>query len=617
MIKDNGFENNAGNGELEEELIDALHKKGLIPDGEEEAASAGEGAEGSDNDVQEPDGEAQNPGDDVQESDGEAQEDSEPSLEEFLSEDEEPAEGEEGQEETAEAPEDGKKNKKKAKKANKTGKRFNSRRLRYGGMATAVTAAVVALVIVLNVVVDILADRYPLNLDLTQDKLFTLTENSVDIARSIDKEVEVIVFANEEYFKSPPSQLAQYGDLFREFDTAMQQYNSYSGGNVTVQYLDLNANPTLSTTYEKYDPAEFDAVFICGDRYKKVNVLEDMLVQESDYYTGSYSYTSKVEVTIASQMKNVTNDNPVIVSVFTGHSEMEGAVDALRELYELNGYEFQEVNLASDAEIDENSTVGLIAAPANDFTQAEVEKLQRWMDNDGNLGRNLLVFAHPNGNCPELYNFLEVEYGIEVTGNLIVETDVNRTYMYNGYNSYADLADSDYTTDITGEANVLATQTVQLLTHFESDTSLSSYNQDIMTFPESAKLISAADASSGEEAEPQTADEYPLIGMASSSKYTYIDNEKAQNNVVVCGSIYMVSYASNPNLRNEDILLNAMNVMTGQEDTIDVSTKSLDQETIEFSDSTALVVGLGVFTIGIPVVILIICLIVFLRRRHL
>ena len=43
MIKDNGFENTSGNGELEDELLEALNKKGLLPT-DEEAAADGETA---------------------------------------------------------------------------------------------------------------------------------------------------------------------------------------------------------------------------------------------------------------------------------------------------------------------------------------------------------------------------------------------------------------------------------------------------------------------------------------------------------------------------------------------------------------------------------------------
>lgn len=590
MIKDNGFET-SGNGELEEELLDALHKKGLVPDGEsaqEEEAAAEEAIAAEEASAA-----------------GEA--------EEAAPAEEEPAADAAEDEAAAEEAEAEKAGKKKKAKKEKT-KRFNSRRLRYGSMATGVTAAVVVLVVILNVVVGILSDRYPLNLDLTQDKMFTLTENSVEIAQSIDKEVQVLVFADEQYFESPNAQLGEVGDLFRELYTALQQYGSHSGGNVTVQYIDLNANPTLATTYEEYEPIDFDVVFVCGDRFKKVNVLNDMAESSQDQYTGSYSLTSKVELTIASQMRNVTNDNPNVVAVFTGHSELDGAVDTLRDLYEVNGYEFQEVNLATNTEIDENATVGLIAAPANDFTQAEVEKLQKWLNNDGKLGRNLMVFINPNGNCPELYNFLNVEYGIEVTNRIVYETDSGRILGVG--TSLADLADTDFTTDISGERAVAAVNAVQLITHFENDTSLSTYNVDIMTFPETAELIVPAEEGQT-EIKTEPADEYPIVGMAAAVRYTYVDNEPVETNVVVNGSIYMLNYLQYPNWSNEDLLLNTMNTITGAEDTINVSTKSLDAEMLQFTQLTAWVVGLGVFTIGIPVLILVIGLVVFLRRRHL
>ena len=47
----------------------------------------------------------------------------------------------------------------------------DTRRLRYGGMATALTAVVVAVVILVNVVAGILNDRFPFNFDLTAEKL--------------------------------------------------------------------------------------------------------------------------------------------------------------------------------------------------------------------------------------------------------------------------------------------------------------------------------------------------------------------------------------------------------------------------------------------------------------
>lgn len=597
MIKDNGFENTSGNGELEDELLEALNKKGLLPTDEEAAAdgeTAGQGEAA----------EEAGPGEDAEDS---AQPEEE-SLEEFLSED--------AAEE--EAPEqDGKAKGKKPKKS-----KMDSRRFRYGSMATAITAVVAVLVVVLNVVVSLLADRFPINIDLTQNKLFSLSDNSVEIAKSINKDVQVIVFGSEDLYKNPNmgSNYYQVEALYKEIYKALQQYTSYSGGKVTVKYEDLNLNPQLATQYNKYEVTSGDILLLCGDRYQKAS-FNDMYEISGDGYTQAQTVSSKVEVTLASRIKNVMRDTVQVVTAFVGHEEDEDTVSALKSIYEANGYEFKELNLASSEEIDANTVAGLIVGPTKDFTAEEIERLQKWLDNDGKLDRNLMVFADFQAECKNLYEFLNVEYGLEVTDNLVMETSLTRTYRYSGFYPYADTADTDFTKDLSGSANVLTLLTRQIVTHKENNSENSLYNVPIITFPESAKLMKIKDATdenaSSEDDKSFAADAYPINGMAASVKWTYVDNEQVKTNVILSGSTQMILAASQANVKNENVLMSALGAMTGVVDDINVSTKSLERDTITFSDSTTLIVGLGVFTVGIPVIILIICLVVFLKRRHL
>lgn len=597
MIKDNGFENTSGNGELEDELLEALNKKGLLPTDEEAAAdgeTAGQGEAA----------EEAGPGEDAEDS---AQPEEE-SLEEFLSED--------AAEE--EAPEqDGKAKGKKPKKS-----KMDSRRFRYGSMATAITAVVAVLVVVLNVVVSLLADRFPINIDLTQNKLFSLSDNSVEIAKSINKDVQVIVFGSEDLYKNPNmgSDYYQVEALYKEIYKALQQYTSYSGGKVTVKYEDLNLNPQLATQYNKYEVTSGDILLLCGDRYQKAS-FNDMYEISGDGYTQAQTVSSKVEVTLASRIKNVMRDTVQVVTAFVGHEEDEDTVSALKSIYEANGYEFKELNLASSEEIDANTVAGLIVGPTKDFTAEEIERLQKWLDNDGKLDRNLMVFADFQAECKNLYEFLNVEYGLEVTDNLVMETSLTRTYRYSGFYPYADTADTDFTKDLSGSANVLTPLTRQIVTHKENNSENSLYNVPIITFPESAKLMKIKDATdenaSSEDDKSFAADAYPINGMAAAVKWTYVDNEQVKTNVILSGSTQMILAASQANVKNENVLMSALGAMTGVVDDINVSTKSLERDTITFSDSTTLIVGLGVFTVGIPVIILIICLVVFLKRRHL
>ena len=489
-------------------------------------------------------------------------------------------------------------------------------------MATAVTAVVTVLVVVLNVVVSLLADRFPINIDLTQNKLFSLSDNSVEIAKSINKDVQVIVFGSEDLYKNPNmgSDYYQVEALYKEIYKALQQYTSYSGGKVSVKYEDLNLNPQLATQYTKYEVTSGDILLLCGDRYQKAS-FNDMYEISGDGYTQAQTVSSKVEVALASRIKNVMRDTVQVITAFVGHEEDEDTVSALKSIYEANGYEFKELNLASSEEIDANTVAGLIVGPTKDFTAEEIERLQKWLDNDGKLDRNLMVFADFQAECKNLYEFLNVEYGLEVTDNLIMETSLTRTFRYSGYYPYADTADTEFTKDLSGSGNVLIPLTRQIITHKENNAENSLYNVPLITSPESAKLMKIKDATdenaSSEDDKSFAADAYPINGMAAAVKWTYVDNEQVKTNVILSGSSQIILAASQANVKNENVLISALNAMTGVVDDINVSTKSLERDTITFSDSTTLIVGLGVFTVGIPVIILVICLVVFLKRRHL
>lgn len=71
------------------------------------------------------------------------------------------------------------------------------------------------------------------------------------------------------------------------------------------------------------------------------------------------------------------------------------------------------------------------------------------------------------------------------------------------------------------------------------------------------------------------------------------------------------------NLYNEDLLLELVNSVTDTESAITISNKTLTADTLNFSEGTALWLGIGLFTVAIPVLTLVIALIVFLRRKSL
>ena len=510
----------------------------------------------------------------------------------------------------------------KKKNSRKERVKKDTRKLRYGGVATALTVVVVAVVVLVNVVANILNERFPINLDLTADKLFTLGDESREIVSSVEKDVEIVVFAEESTLAN--SSTEGMGAIFKQLHELLGLYQSYSGGKIDVTYVDLNSDPTLMTRYSEYEATSYDVLFLCGDRHQKVNIY-DMFTYNYDYYSQSVNVTaSKVEQMMASNLMMVTSDETPQILFLTGHGEDSYATSGLKALLEVNNYEPVDLDITGSEEYSDEAVMAFIVAPEDDYSDSEIEALRTWLDNGGKRGRHLMVLVNYAADCPNLYEFLSVEYGLEVTDNLVQETDANRVYQMSASYVYGDIGSSDYLTDIEG-SRVLMPITRQILPTAGTDSNSSLFNTSLLTFPESAKLVKMADAiadpdNPDQEAPPPfDADEYPIVGGAMATSWTYdSDNNRIETNVIVLGSSAMAyeMFSGMSTVENEAFLLGLTNGITGNENPVDISNKPLEQTSLEFTTAQQNIFFF-VFVAAVPIAILIVCLVVFLRRRRL
>lgn len=511
---------------------------------------------------------------------------------------------------------------KKEKKAKKS-----SRRLRYGGMAVLVTVLVIVGVLVLNILADVLFARFPLSVDMTSDSRFTISAGTQEVIDAIDRPVEIIAFFPESTISTPNGTTTEINTVLKELHQALNEYASKSDGKVTVTYVDLATQPTLLTNYKAYgDIVETDILFRSGegdDERFRLKSLNDFYTYTTDSY-GYYlqSFTSRVEVTLASAVNAVISDTDQELILLTGHNEDSYVTAALTDLYELNGYTVSEINLASNQEIGENVSTAIIAAPTTDLSNAEVTRLRDWLTNDGKLGRNLMVVVNnmaTKADCPNLYEFLDDEYQIEVTDNLVMESSADRMVAgYSGQMIYADLPESPVQEDGEKSAAAVAYLPRQILLKAGTDNTQTLYNIPLVTFPESSQLVALP---VNENSTTVAADEYPVVGMGMAVKWTY-DNSGDESELVSTGVVVanqgMIdsSLFAESSIENERITLDIMNYINGNEDTVSISDKDLTPDSLTFSTGGALALGV-ILMIALPVILLVICLVVFLRRRHL
>ena len=145
-------------------------------------------------------------------------------------------------------------------------------------------------------------------------------------------------------------------------------------------------------------------------------------------------------------------------------------------------------------------------------------------------------------------------------------------------------------------------------------------NNDIVTYSVVETSDTAYVVSDEMEAQedPET-DVYTIVGLAQ----RYMDNYgKICANVVVdgCTMNYLSQYIGNPTFGNKTLTLDFIKALTGTTDTrIGLTVTQTQTNTLDIAASSAVIqmVGLGLFTIVVPIAVHVAGLVIFLRRRHL
>ena len=499
-----------------------------------------------------------------------------------------------------------------------------SRKFRLGTVATITTVVVIAAILLLNVVMDVIETRYPLTLDLTADGTYSISADSVALAKGLEKDVEIIIFRDESYFEAPNTGYEQLNTVITQFYQTLKSYQYESGGKVTYRFIDLDANPTVAARYEAYSIDSNSILFLCEDRHQTM-VLDDLYNMDVNYQTYAYSFTSEVERSVAAKINLVSASNVKTVTLLTGHGEDSSAITDLTSLLSNNGCEVQTLDITASAEPVEGNDVFIIAAATTDYTAEEIAKLRKWMDNDGKREVDLAVFVNAAVRLPNLYEMLADQYGIEVLEQIVVETDANNVYNQNPYYTYADVQTTEFTASLNGQRALMAYAAPLKLTITDS-TDAAKYAKALASYGETAK-VQPLEARLGEEGTTSgveslvAADAYPLVTAAYTSDRLF-DNDDDRyyvTDVMVFGSPTLV-YEAVANLSstcNEDLFLSVFRGLTGLESVISISSRSLDMQTLDFGGSqTPLVLGI-VFMGVLPAAIIAVSIVVFVKRRRL
>lgn len=492
-------------------------------------------------------------------------------------------------------------------------KPFNWNKFKRGGMATALSVVFIAIVVALNLLVSALTDRFPsLDIDLTAQKVNSLSDQALEIAKNVDREVTIYLIGTQEGYEQNQiySSYVQRGMQYSQVSSLVKRLVE-ANPLISMEYVDPDTNPEFISQYES-DSLATGKVLVESDLRHTVLTVNDLFIINQE--TGS-TINSKVDSALAGALELVNMDTVPVMSIITGHGEMLSTSNmaAFVDNMEQNNFQVEEVDILTQ-EIPENTQVLMIATPTTDFSTEEIDKIRAYLDDETRDQQvTLLVSAYPSqGELPNLAAFLE-EWGVQVGTGVVAETDSN----YAAYDARGVL--------VTASPLVLTSNTYsRLLSYYSAPITLTfEENNGISTTPlwttQDSAYVITADMTEEDAANPETGEQ---LVASLSSKDVEVNGETYARNVVVFGSSdlftdnFMGTSAFEDSTYMNDLLLDLTD--TDASAVVTVEEEEVETMQLDVSASTGTVSLLGIlFTGGIPVVILLVGLGIYLKRRHL
>lgn len=481
---------------------------------------------------------------------------------------------------------------------------FKSRKAKKGSIAILLTALFIAAIILLNIVTNLLVSRYPaLSLDLTKSSVFALQEDTKTYIRDLDKKVNIYILQEESRFESNDEYYVQANKLIRQ----IEQEND----NITLKYVDLTSNPTFTAKYKNVDWTKSHLILVeSGEDYRAIDA-DDLFEydQETYYYYGTYQITSQhVEQAVVTAILNVTTEEKVKVTVLSGQGEQD--CSTFTTLLSNNAYEIEEVSLLT-GKISEDSQFVIIFDPSTDIDDDVYNTLSDWLYNDGNYGHTLVYLPNDQKDQSEfknLNNLLE-EWGLEVEDGYIYETDINHmtNSQYPNLISIFDYDNPDYTDGVrdTSIPVVLFYSMPVRIIDSSSAVSLLASSDSAVVWPRNAE----------EDWDPNEQTQEKLTGAALATK----SSEAGDSHLLLIGSYdaWSNSALSSHSFNNAQYFVNLFNKIAQRDEIgITIEGKSLNNTELSITSqglSTAISI---VLRYVIPVAILLVGLVVWIKRRH-
>ena len=460
------------------------------------------------------------------------------------------------------------------------------------------TLILVAIIVLLYIGVNILLEKVVLpEIDCTQDKMYSLSDESKDKLGNLDKEVTIT--------------LINYGSN-TSFINFVERYTTINDNIKLERIDDLSSRTDLMNEYS-LQTTDSLVLITCGDREKEVT--------ENDMYTFDYSTYQSIDTTeeaITNAILDVTTEEKPKVYFMSNHLAYDvNYFSSIMKTMEDEANEVETIDLFANGGIPEDCDCLVISTLKEDITEQERDNLINYINNGGKL----LLMCGPNITGANLINFQAVLdlYGVSISNGVVFEGESSN--MIAGYPDF--IIETTQSTSLTqnlnmsmniclldaGEITFNEDKLEDLGVEYEvlAKTSEKSFVRTDVT----QNTASRTDKDGEEKSSTVAAIATKKIDDSKTSKLVIFSNELFAMDMPVQISGYQMYTVSLYN--NSDMILNSVSFLNEREDTITIR-KTSEQVNYTVSELQNNIIMAIIFTI--PVLIIILGIVVWLRRRR-
>lgn len=232
-----------------------------------------------------------------------------------------------------------------------------------GTNATVLSLAVIGIFIIATV---FLGSMKNMQWDLTANKKFTLSEQTIEVIKKLDRDIKVIAFTGG---NANPFLSSQVTDLLKEFERRSNR--------ITFVEYDMLKQPSIAQQYNV--DSEGTVVFETADQKRNIPFYQMFIPGQQTYmFTGEEKFTQAV--------MTLTSTEKYPVYFLTGHGEVPmDQLYTLRSNLEGSNYIVKELNLFREGSIPDDAAAIFMMGPTEDISDSETKIIKEYLEGDGRL----------------------------------------------------------------------------------------------------------------------------------------------------------------------------------------------------------------------------------------